>query len=160
MNPLEIERCVNNSFESPGNYQSDNKYLKEDRFWQAIMQVNQHPAITINNHTYIGDFNALDITRAICASFKTRPAECTQDAMEALRGSSIDYLADYKFEDKARTSELIFAGVFIIFLNVGMIMIHKSSSKKDRKSEIQMEVNQAVAQYFALRGDEPAHLKN
>lgn len=136
LNPLEIEKCVNNSFETPGNYQSDNKLLKEDRFWQNLMSVHKHPAITINNHTYSGDFNAIDITRAICASFKNRPDECTQDAFEALKGSSVDYLADYKFEDKTKVGELIFAGFFIIFLNVGMIMIHRSSSKKDRKSEI------------------------
>ena len=35
-----------------------------------------------------------------------------------------------------------------------MILIHKSDSTKKNKSEIQMEVNNAVAQYFALRGDE------
>lgn len=34
--PEDIEKCVNNSFEEPGNYQSDNKILKEDRKWQQL----------------------------------------------------------------------------------------------------------------------------
>jgi len=29
----EIEKCVNNSFEEPGNYQSDNTILREDSKW-------------------------------------------------------------------------------------------------------------------------------
>jgi hypothetical protein len=35
----EIHDCVENSFEEPGNYKSDNKLLKEDRWWQRIMDV-------------------------------------------------------------------------------------------------------------------------
>lgn len=33
IDPEEIERCVNNSFDIPGNYQSDNRILREDRTW-------------------------------------------------------------------------------------------------------------------------------
>jgi hypothetical protein len=30
VDPEEIEKCVEDSFEEPGNYQSDNKILRED----------------------------------------------------------------------------------------------------------------------------------
>ena len=71
-----VQKCVNESFIEEGNYQSDNKYLREDRMWQYIMQVHEHPAITINNHTYHGDFNGKDISHALCASFRERPDIC------------------------------------------------------------------------------------
>ena len=32
----EIEKCVNNSFDVPGDYQSENRILKEDRQWQNL----------------------------------------------------------------------------------------------------------------------------
>lgn len=73
----EIEKCVNNSFERPGDYQSENKILKEDRDWTYREQIHKHPVISINNHTYQGDFTGRDIAIALCASFKDRPTECS-----------------------------------------------------------------------------------
>jgi len=35
-----------------------------------------------------------------------------------------------------------------------MVWIFKATSKKSNTNEIQMEVNEAVAQYFSLRGEE------
>jgi len=49
---------------------------------------------------------------------------------------------------------LFYAGVFIIFINIVMVCAHKKSRQESDKNEIQMEVNQAVSQYFALRGEE------
>jgi len=43
------------------------------------MDIREHPAISINNHTYHGEFTGSDISKAICASFKDRPDECKQD---------------------------------------------------------------------------------
>jgi hypothetical protein len=40
------------------------------------MDIQEHPSVSINNHTYHGDFNGPDIATAICASFKDRPDEC------------------------------------------------------------------------------------
>lgn len=36
IDPEEIENCVNNSFAEPGNYDSENRILKEDREWQMV----------------------------------------------------------------------------------------------------------------------------
>ena len=77
--PLDIEKCVNNSFVEPGNFESDNKYLREDRKWQALMEIHTHPAVSINNHTYHGDLDGQDVARALCASFQTRPEVCSQE---------------------------------------------------------------------------------
>jgi len=131
------------------------------------MQVHEHPAITINNHTYHGDFNGKDISHALCASFKDRPDICKQDAFESLKGASVDYditssMVTILSQMKPDTTErdLIIAGVFLVILNIGMVYIHKKRITTTSKSEIQLEVNQAVAQYFALRGDEPTQVQN
>jgi len=76
-----ITECVENSFVERGNYNSENMFLKEDLLWMRIMEVNTHPAITINNHTYTGDMDGLDIAKAICASFKTRPQYCDREKL-------------------------------------------------------------------------------
>lgn len=121
--PIEtIDTCVNNSFEIPGDYQSDNKFLKEDRKWQRIMEVREHPAITINNHTYHGDFTGYDIAKALCASFKDRPSYCKQDKFETLKGADVDYSPVLK---DTTTRDLLIAGAMIVFINVGMILILK-----------------------------------
>jgi len=41
--------------------------------------------------------------------------------------------------------ELIIAGLFILFINLGMIWIFKVTSKKSNSDEIQTEVNEAVS---------------
>ena len=40
------------------------------------MGVYSHPAITINNFTFRGDAEGRDIFIAVCAGFKSKPAEC------------------------------------------------------------------------------------
>ena len=152
----EIEKCVEDSFEEPGNYQSDNKILREDAKWQRIQNVHTHPAITINNETYTGDFNGKDIGRAICASFKDQPAECLNDDMTWFLGKDEDYktFADVEFSEEDISFDLVIAGVFILFINLGMVCIFKKTSKKSNANEIQMEVNEQVSRYFSLRGEE------
>lgn len=74
--------------------------------------------------------------------------------MTYLIASDADYEGiDKHFEDHTER-DLVIIGFFIILVNVGMVCIHKNTSKKQTGNEIQMEVNQAVASYFALRGDE------
>ena len=69
----EINECVENSFDEVGNYESDNKFLREDRKWQELQNVRIHPAITINNQTYFGDLAGYDIAKAVCSAFQKRP---------------------------------------------------------------------------------------
>jgi len=75
--------------------------------------------------------------------------------MSAFLGSDEDYkdIAGDQFEDTS-SRDIFIGGCFIIFVNLGMVWIHKATSKKSNANEIQLEVNEAVAQYFALRGEE------
>jgi len=71
-------------------------------------------------------------------------------------GKDEDYknFADSEFGEDHFEQDLIVAGLFILFVNLGMVWIFKATSKKSNASEIQLEVNEAVSQYFALRGEE------
>ena len=142
--PEEIKTCVEQSFEEPGNFQSDNRILKEDRHWSRIMSVREHPIITINNHTYHGEMTGPDIARAICVSFKDRPKYCTKEAFTKLIEEATETPFNVKINETTDT-QLIFAALIILLVNVGMIYIHKKGNKKKQKTEIQLEVNAAVS---------------
>lgn len=71
-----IHKCVETSFDTKDDYQSDNRFLREDKKWAQIMNIHQHPVITINNQTFQGEMTGPDIAKAICASFSTRPPYC------------------------------------------------------------------------------------
>jgi hypothetical protein len=67
---------MDESFVTSGDYSSDNKLFKEDRWWSNKLGIVVHPSLTINNITYRGDITGYDIFRAICAGFHTQPEIC------------------------------------------------------------------------------------
>jgi len=72
--------------------------------------------------------------------------------MSGLIGRIEDY--DTEADSSDDLKDLLIAGIFIVLVNIVVVWVHKSRAKKSNNSEIQDEVNSAVAQYFALRGDE------
>ena len=52
--------------------------LGYDKQLATDLSITLNPTITINNHTYHGDFDGLDIFHALCTSFeyKSRPEQC------------------------------------------------------------------------------------
>ena len=71
-----INKCVKNSFEDPGNQDSYNKILADDSRWAASNNLKFHPSITINNKTYDGNVKGMDLAVAICAAYNEKPDEC------------------------------------------------------------------------------------
>ena len=71
-----INKCVKNSFEDPGNQDSYNKILADDSRWAALNNLKFHPSITINNKTYDGNVKGMDLAVAICAAYNEKPDEC------------------------------------------------------------------------------------
>ena len=116
------------------------------------MRVTTHPSITINNETYLGDLDGKDLAKALCASFNERPDVCYDQGYEKLKGDKNEFVPVKVQNHMVRN--LFVAGLFIIFVNITMVCIHKKFRQESNKNEIQMEVNQAVSQYFALRGEE------
>lgn len=70
IDPKAIDSCVAKSFSKPGNKESMNKILQEDREWADLNGLAWHPAVTINNYTYRGDFDGEDVFQAVCAGFQ------------------------------------------------------------------------------------------
>ena len=106
------------------------------------MRVSTYPSITINNQTYVGDFDGHDIAVALCASFHERPDVCINQAFDVLKGTDDQFKA-INLEHPDR--KLIIVGLFIIFANVMIVYAHKTFGAKSNNNEIQQEVNMAVA---------------
>jgi len=81
LNLDDILQCVDNSFKEPGNNQTDNMLLYQDKLLAEVYGISVHPAITINGQIYKGDLDGEDIFRAICASFSTqfKPLQCLEE---------------------------------------------------------------------------------
>jgi len=71
-----VNACFDSSFENKNDYESDNIYLKADAEWANKNNLKYHPSVTINNITYRGDVNGLDLAMAICEAYREKPDEC------------------------------------------------------------------------------------
>lgn len=71
-----INKCVEGSFVRTGEYQTENRILKQDRDWANELNIQYHPSIVINNRTYHGDAKGIELAMAICAAYKEKPDEC------------------------------------------------------------------------------------
>lgn len=78
INTQAVDRCFENQFDTRGRT-TVVKLLEEDRVWAKTFGINLHPAISINNITYRGEFEGFDIFKAICAGFLEQPEICKGD---------------------------------------------------------------------------------
>lgn len=60
-----IQSCFDKSFAIPGDLNTDNRFLREDRQWAMANHMHMHPAITVNNYTYTNS-TGQDLALAIC----------------------------------------------------------------------------------------------
>ena len=76
----DVDKCVQNSFKTPGDETSDNVLFYEDKLLAEVYGMSKHPALTINGQIYRGDLSGYDVFRAVCASFlaKDRPKSCDE----------------------------------------------------------------------------------
>ena len=152
-----IKECVKNSFATPNDYDSDNKFFKEDHFWQNLMRVNKHPSITLNNQTYHGNFRGADIAQAICEGFNPRPKVCSNRLYLTERGTDADFIHEDRedLHDAIMAKTLVITGIFLIIFNLAIVWIHKNyGNTAQQEKEMDDEINMAVSQYFALRGED------
>ncbi len=72
-----VHSCIQASFED-GDPRADNWILARDRTLSNELSIALNPTITINNHTYYGDFEGKDVFHALCTSFqpKNQPEQC------------------------------------------------------------------------------------
>ena len=56
-----VQKCMDESFVVEGDLESDNKLLADDMAWAREHHIDYHPSITINNFTYRGDIDFVDV---------------------------------------------------------------------------------------------------
>lgn len=164
-----INSCVEKSFAVPGDYESDNKFLKNDRQWAWANHLHMHPTITVNNITY-SNSTGQDLALAICQAYRQAPDECelswkinsfmNETEYEGLlTPHEADQIYDIAREKALRKSEeeLVFGSwhlyaiVFgVVLINVGALFIVYTRQKRRVASQMNSQVQAAVSQYFAL----------
>lgn len=89
----------------------------------------------INNITYRGNLDAEDVFEALCAGFEHKPEECE------IKRMNLEGLTHGTFV-------LVIAGFTVLL--VLAICLFRRYMKREMQSEMNMAVNSAVSQYFAL----------
>jgi hypothetical protein len=101
------------------------------------------PSIVINERTYRGDLVPDNVLIGLCSAFNDEPSYCTafkeeQGIPPALSSTGVT------------RNILILVVVFLVLLNVGILMLYRRCQNREMKQDMQLQVNSAVSQYFAL----------
>ena len=145
--------CIDQSFEVVGDYNSENRMLKADREWALSRHLNSHPSITINDFSYRGDIDFKDLKQAICSAYKVRPFNC--NLASALEGTdSVSIYANAttfgKFMLVFKMLHFVILGLLIVMCNICLIVYIRKRDAKRQSEKVNVHVNEAVSQYFAL----------
>ena len=149
----EIMTCIGDSFEDDKDFESNNVLLEADKQWGSQHNLIAHPSILINNFTYRGDIDFVDLKQAICSAYQVRPEYCNiAAALEDAENINTYVNASY-----AKKMTLVFGkfhffviGLLILLCNVVLLLGIRRWNAKSQSERINTEVNAAVSQYFAL----------
>jgi len=146
----ETMKCVKDSFVSqvvgaePNMQKDDNIILKEEaEKWKALGSA-YWPAIVINERTYRGDMVPDNVMTSICSAFSSEPRYCRQFREDigqptvGMTGSGVT------------RNVLVLVVIFLVILNVFIILLYRRCQNRELKQNMQLQVNSAVSQYFAL----------
>ena len=100
----------------------------------------------INQKTYRGQVEPLSVFNAICAGFSNAPDQCLKTLHKGER------LKKTVVEDGEGISVGAIIGIVvaIILVNVLIVYLCRRKAKRDMNNEMQMQIESAVSQYFAL----------
>ena len=151
LNVKAVDKCYEKQFDFRGRTPIVT-ILEEDRNWAKTFGINLHPAISINNITYRGQFEGFDIFKAICAGFLEQPEICKGD--KVLQFFSLENTGDllYRRRSVIKLFHIVAAVIVVLLLNVLALCIYRKYQKRKVNEELQVQVNSAVSQYFRLSG--------
>lgn len=142
-----IDRCV--TYAETRNYKIP--LFDSDRELSKKLGIILQPTVTINNITYRGEIDGIDVFKAICAGFLEQPDICRGDkiysTLDEVKGDIM-----YTRRSVVRMYHIIAAIVLVLLLNFGALYIYRKMQKKKMNEELQLQVNSAVSQYFKLSG--------
>lgn len=131
---------VEESFKNKGRNSERNTLFDKELKYKNKYGPQFFPGAVVNNITYKGVLEPQNFFEAVCTGFKNRPDECK---VKEVSTTIIEGIS---------TSTLIFIIVALVVINTGIIVLYNRYIKKremDRK--IEMHINSAVSQYFALQ---------
>lgn len=136
---IDVESCLSESKVYDDGVENDNSILS-----QAIYEMEQagimfYPSVTINNFTYIGKLNALDITDGVCTALPNYPNQC--------------HLIE---TGKNHNHYLFYTGLIVIlasFFIIAMALIFycRARIREQMSREMKYQVSTLVSQYMVLQ---------
>lgn len=150
LNFEETQSCVRNSFSSKdwGSNTTYNRIIDSEIDYWKTYGAGIYPSLVINNRTYRGQLESLAVFNAICAGFANPPPFCS--------GTLSSYQPDFlPQEEGIKGSVIVAIVVILVLLNIIIVYCYRRYSKREMQNEMQMQIESAVSQYFALsqRGD-------
>lgn len=148
-NFAETEACVSASF-SEEDWKSDAvhniKIDGEIAYWKEY-GTNIYPSVVINKKTYRGQIEPLSVYNALCAGFTNPPAQCLKTLHIK---KEVEVMVDGGDLDNVSVGAIIAAVVGLIIINVVIVYCCRRRAKREMANEMQMQIESAVSQYFAL----------
>ena len=132
--------------------ESDNKLLADDMAWARQHNIDYHPTITINNFTYRGDIDFVDVREAICAAYQERPGGCTLDEIWNAEPSQNPNhnRRFFKLVRTIRAWHVVAAIAVVILVQCCLWAYMQRRTRREADIEVNSRVQAAVHEYFAL----------
>ena len=136
--------CVKETFGGSDNInEADNKLLaKMEREWKMYGTA-YWPSIVVNNKTYRGDITPDNVFGALCAGFRNLPDACGGNGKKQTIVISSN-------NEGISGNALIIVVILLVIVNLLLIVLYRRCTNKEFNDDMQLQVNSAVSQYFAL----------
>ena len=137
--------CVYGSFSSNdwAAATTNNTLIEEEIEYWKTYGTGIYPSIVINNRTYRGQLESLAVFNALCAGFANPPHMCAN----LLGSNQPDFMS---IDDGVRPAVIVGIVLVLILLNVVIVYCYRRHAKREMQGEMQMQIESAVSQYFAL----------
>jgi hypothetical protein len=142
--PDDIQACIQNSIIGDNIKINDNSLLQGEQMLSYQFPLIFTPSIFLNTQLYRGDIEAEEVALAVCNSYQNPPDACKEPKHQAdirPKGSGIKF------------STVVVLIAVIIVLVTGILILYRIWLKREMQTELQQQVNLAVAQYHALSSD-------
>ena len=153
--PEEVEICLQESFDTSEDWQSENKLLRSDRQHANELGVTQIPALAINSHLYRGEMDGDEIFQSICAAYKVgvAPEVCSDQykVLESMGHIEDDFVKPFSLKHH----HIIMVLAMVFLLNLVLLICCVTRKKRQEKSALQSSVQMHVEKYFELKDSDP-----
>lgn len=147
----DTQKCVAESFSTSnpaqwGSAETSNIKIDEEIMYWKNYGTNIYPSIVINQKTYRGQIEPMSVFNAVCAGFTSPPDQCLK-TLHIEKTVQVDKLGEGK---STKVGTIVAIVVALILLNVLIVYCCRRKAKRDMNNEMQMQIESAVSQYFAL----------